>query len=73
MMPYLGLSPIAAVLSIGCGTLLFSHVNNSGFWIVSQLFNLNVKQAFKYLTFPNAVAGVLAFATLALLNALGWV
>lgn len=71
MMPYLGLSPIAAVLSIGCGTLLFSHVNNSGFWIVSQLFNLNVKQAFKYLTFPNALAGLIAFATLALLNALG--
>lgn len=31
------------VLSVGAGSLLFSHVNDSGFWMFKEYFNLSVK------------------------------
>ncbi len=58
MMATLGLAPISTVLAIGAGTMIFNHVNNSGFWVVSKFFNLDMKQGFKYITLPDAVAGV---------------
>ena len=61
MMATLGLTPIATVLAIGAGTMIFNHVNNSGFWVISRFFNLDLKQGFKYITLPDAVAGVFCF------------
>jgi gluconate:H+ symporter, GntP family len=71
MMPALGLSPVAAVLSIGAGTMGINHYNNSGFWIMTQFFNLDAKQGFKYITIPTAVAAVFAIIALAIFNGLG--
>jgi len=31
------------VMATGCGSLLLSHVNDSGFWLVGSLFKLDVK------------------------------
>ena len=61
MMATLGLTPISTVLAIGAGTMIFNHVNNSGFWVISRFFNLDLKQGFKYITLPDAVAGVFCF------------
>jgi GntP family gluconate:H+ symporter len=71
MLDSLGLSPVAATLSIGCGTMIFSHLNDSGFWIMTQFFNLNTTQGLKYLTIPRAVSGVIGFITLAILVSMG--
>lgn len=71
MLDSLGLSPIAATLSIGCGTMIFSHLNDSGFWIMTQFFNLNTKQGLKYLTVPRAVSGVIGFIALAIFVSMG--
>jgi GntP family gluconate:H+ symporter len=35
--------PEMLVLATGCGSLLLSHVNDSGFWLVSSLFKIDVK------------------------------
>jgi GntP family gluconate:H+ symporter len=35
--------PEMLVLATGCGSLLLSHVNDSGFWLVGSLFKLDVK------------------------------
>ena len=32
------------VLSIGSGSLMLSHVNDSGFWLFKEYFNLTVKE-----------------------------
>jgi Gnt-I system high-affinity gluconate transporter len=32
------------VLSIGAGSLILSHVNDGGFWLVKEYFNLSIKQ-----------------------------
>ncbi len=68
MLPALGLSPLAAVLAIGAGTLMVDHVNNSGFWVMGQFFNLDTKQSLKYVTFPSVVASIICIIVIALLN-----
>ena len=37
-------SPELMVLSIGSGSLMLSHVNDSGFWLFKEYFNLTVKE-----------------------------
>jgi Gnt-I system high-affinity gluconate transporter len=38
--------PELMVLSIGAGSLMFSHVNDGGFWLFKEYFNLSLKQTF---------------------------
>ena len=71
MMVTLGLSPISTVLAIGAGTMIFNHVNNSGFWVMGQFFHLNTKQSVKYVTVPCAVASVICLIAVVILNAVG--
>ena len=71
MMATLGLTPVATVLAIGAGTMIFNHVNNSGFWVISRFFNLDLKQGFKYITLPDAVAGVFCFVLICASAAVG--
>jgi len=37
-------NPNLMVLAIGAGSLMFSHVNDSGFWMFKEYFNLSIKQ-----------------------------
>ena len=38
-----GASPELMVLAIGAGSIFFSHVNDGGFWLFKEYFNLSVK------------------------------
>lgn len=71
MMGVLGLAPVSTVLAIGAGTMIFNHVNNSGFWVISRFFNLDLKQGLKYITLPDLVAGVLCFVMIVAVAAVG--
>lgn len=71
MLPGLNISPLAATLAIGAGTLVFNHVNNSGFWVMSQFFHLDTKQGLKYVTVPCAVASVVCIIVLAVMSGVG--
>ena len=71
MMDLLGLEPVSTALAIGAGTLIFNHVTNSGFWVVSKFFNLDLKQGLKYITIPDAVAGVIGFICVFILASVG--
>jgi gluconate:H+ symporter, GntP family len=45
-----GLSPnhlALAVLAVGAGSLIFSHVNDAGFWLVKEYFGLTVGETIK--------------------------
>ncbi|MCL6523610.1 MAG: gluconate:H+ symporter [Thermoflavifilum sp.] len=49
LQPYLQhstVSPELMVLSIGAGSLMFSHVNDGGFWLFKEYFHLTIKQTF---------------------------
>lgn len=64
MMDVLGLSPLVLALTIGAGTLTFNHANSSGWWVLTQFTNLDVKQGYKYMTFVNCFTGFICFGLL---------
>ena len=35
------------VLAIGSGSLMFGHVNDGGFWLFKEYFNLSIKDTLK--------------------------
>jgi len=39
--------PNLMVLSVGAGSLLFSHVNDGGFWLFKEYFNLSIKDTLR--------------------------
>lgn len=42
-----GISVELLVVAMGAGSLMLSHVNDGGFWIVKEFFGLSVEQTFK--------------------------
>lgn len=62
--------PNLMVLSIGAGSLLFSHVNDSGFWMFKEYFNLSMKDTFRSWSVMETIVSVVGLAGVLLLNAL---
>ena len=42
-----GINPNLMVLSIGAGSMMFSHVNDTGFWLFREYFQLSLKDTIK--------------------------
>ena len=40
-------NPELMVLAIGSGSLMFGHVNDGGFWLFKEYFNLSIKDTLK--------------------------
>ncbi|WP_067829633.1 GntP family permease [Nocardia inohanensis] len=57
-------------MAIAAGSIILSHVNDGGFWIISKYFNLTVKQTLQTWTVLETVLSVVSFAVAALLFAL---
>ena len=56
------ISPELMVLSIGAGSLFFSHVNDSGFWMFKEYFNLSVKDTLKTWSVMETIVSVVGLA-----------
>jgi Gnt-I system high-affinity gluconate transporter len=54
-----GVSPELMVLAIGSGSLMLSHVNDGGFWLFKEYFNLSVKDTLKTWTVMETAVGVM--------------
>jgi GntP family gluconate:H+ symporter len=71
------LAPVAAnvpginrellVLAMGAGSLFCSHMNDGGFWLVKESFNLSVQQTLKTWTVLETSIGLVALALIMLL------
>jgi hypothetical protein len=46
------------VISIGCGSLFLSHLNDGGFWIVKDCLNLTVAQTFRTWSVCETIIGL---------------
>lgn len=55
------------VVAIAAGSTVLSHVNDSGFWLVSRFFGMDEKTTLKTWTVMETTLGVTAFAIAALL------
>ncbi len=53
-----GASPELLVLATGAGSLVLSHVNDSGFWLIKEFFNMTVPQTLKTWTVTETIIGV---------------
>jgi gluconate:H+ symporter, GntP family len=46
------------IVAIGCGSMFFSHLNDSGFWIVKDFLGLTVSQTLRTWTACETIVGV---------------
>ncbi len=53
-----GVNPNLMALSIGAGSLMFSHVNDSGFWLFKEYFGISVKDTFKSWSIMEAIVSI---------------
>ncbi len=49
------------VLAIGAGSAVISHVNDSFFWLVTQMTGMSISQGYRYHAVGTAILGVSAF------------
>jgi gluconate transporter len=61
-------SPELMVLAVGSGSLMFSHVNDTGFWMFKEYFNLSIKQTFLSWTLMETIISILGLCGVMLLN-----
>lgn len=64
-----GTDPNLAVLSIGAGSLMFSHVNDSGFWMFKEYFNLSVKDTLRSWSVMETIVSVAGLIGVLLIHA----
>ena len=62
------INPNLMVLSIGAGSLAFSHVNDSGFWLFKEYFNLTIKDTFKSWSMMESLVSVIGLIGVLILN-----
>jgi Gnt-I system high-affinity gluconate transporter len=53
-----GVKPELMVLAIGSGSLMLGHVNDGGFWLFKEYFNLSIKDTLKSWTIMETSIGV---------------
>ncbi|MET0612563.1 GntP family permease [Pseudomonas caspiana] len=70
--PVIGLIPGVnrelLVLATGAGSLILSHVNDAGFWLVKQYFNMTVAETFKTWTVMETILSVVGLIFIMLLS-----
>lgn len=62
------INPNLMVLSIGAGSLAFSHVNDSGFWLYKEYFNLTIKDTILSWSLMETIVAFVGLAGVLLLN-----
>lgn len=58
------------VLSIGCGSLFLSHLNDGGFWIVKECLGLTVGQTLRTWTITETLVGLCGLTVVVLVDSL---
>ena len=56
------------VLAIGAGSLIFSHVNDAGFWLVKEYFGMTVGQTIKTWSVMETIISVMGLGLVLLLS-----
>ncbi|MDO3383608.1 GntP family permease [Gilvimarinus algae] len=63
-----GVDPNLMILAIGAGSLMCSHVNDSGFWMYKEYFNLSLRQTLLSWTVMESIVGVVGIIAVLTLN-----
>jgi len=72
LLPSLGfesdISRAMVVVAIGAGSNVVSHANDSFFWVMTQMSDLNVKQGYKLLSVGTGLLGITAMIILSIIS-----
>lgn len=61
--------PNLLVLSIGAGSLMFSHFNDAGFWLFKEYFNVSVKDTIKSWSLMETIVAIVGLGGVLVLDA----
>ena len=61
------INPSLIVLATGAGSLMFSHVNDSGFWLFKEYFNLSIRDTLKTWSVMETIVSVVGLLMVGLL------
>jgi GntP family gluconate:H+ symporter len=61
----------AVVLALAAGSVVASHVNDSGFWLVGRFFEMDVRTTLKTWTVMETTIGVMGFGLACVIYAVG--
>jgi len=62
-------SPELMVLATGAGSLILSHVNDSGFWLIKEYFGMSVQETLQTWTVLETIIAVAALVFILILSA----
>jgi Gnt-I system high-affinity gluconate transporter len=65
-----GVSPELMVIATGAGSLIFSHVNDPGFWIFKEYFNLSIPETLKSWSVMETIISVCGLVGVLVINVL---
>ncbi len=60
--------PNLMVLSIGAGSLMFSHVNDAGFWLFKEYFNVSMRDTFRSWSMMETIVSFMGLAGILVLE-----
>jgi Gnt-I system high-affinity gluconate transporter len=63
-----GVDPNLMVLAVGAGSLMFSHVNDSAFWMFKEYFGLSLRDTFRSWTMMETLVGSFGILFILLLS-----
>ena len=68
LMTRMHVDPNLMVLSVGAGSLMFSHVNDSGFWLFKEYFNLSIKDTIRSWSLMETIVSLVGLLGVLCLN-----
>jgi Gnt-I system high-affinity gluconate transporter len=68
MMVTMNVNPELMILSIGSGSIFFSHVNDTGFWMFKEYFNVSLKDTFLSWSLMESIVSVMGLIGVLALN-----
>jgi Gnt-I system high-affinity gluconate transporter len=67
-LPQMNVDSNLMVLSVGAGSLLFSHVNDAGFWLFKEYFNLNIKDTIRSWSVMETIVSIMGLIGVLILD-----
>ncbi|MBL7827688.1 MAG: gluconate permease [Saprospiraceae bacterium] len=68
IMQQTGASPELMTLAVGAGSLMCSHVNDTGFWMFKEWFGLSLRDTFKSWTVMETIVGLSGLGAVLILD-----
>jgi GntP family gluconate:H+ symporter len=61
---------LMVILAMGAGSMVFSHANDSYFWVITQFSGISSNTTLRYFSTASFIMGITSMATIFLINIL---